>query len=143
MEQPNEELPEFPQEEVEEQELDENAYVEVQEQVKTLMTDYAKGIFDEMKKDQEFVDTHDVAIIESVIGTLNAVISNYNWDRIARDITGKPIILVSKYDILDVDVVDGFKFGLQGVSTEYNEVFKTEEERNQAIIDAGLVVYNG
>ncbi len=122
---------------------EENPYVEVQQQVKTLVTEYVKSVFEEMQKDTDFVENHDVQVIESILGTMNAVVSNFNWDRIARNIDGKPILLVRKFNIPEEEVVDGFKFGLEGVSTEYNEVFKTEEDRESAIEDAGLVIYNG
>lgn len=138
------ELPEFPEEEEQDELIEEEAYAELQEQVKTLTSDHIREIFAEMQKDEEFTSKHDMTLVESILGTMNGLIKGFSWDRFARNIEGNPITLVRKYDIPDEEVEDGFKYGLEGVSIDdYNEVFKTEEDRDEAIKEAGVVVYNG
>ena len=136
-------LPEFPEEETQDELIPEEAYAEVQEQVKTLTSDYIKSVFEEMKKDAEFVKEHDIVLVESILGTMNWIVQNYTWDRFPRTIDGTPITLVRKFELSDEEAQDGYKYVLEGVSIEYNEVFKTAEDREEAIKQAGLVVYNG
>lgn len=149
------ELPELPpldaevqEEEVQEEEpqdelISKEAYAEFETKVKGLLTNYMTEIFEETKNDKEFVAENDMAFIESILGTFNAVINTITWDRLARNIHGTPITLVHKFELPDEEVEDGFKYGIAGVSFEYNELFKTEEERQQVINDSGMVVYNG
>lgn len=132
------------EEETQNELIDEEAYVELQEQVKSLTSEYIKDVFSEMEKDEEFISKNDMALVESILGSMNGRIKEFHWDRFSRNIEGNPIILVRKYDIPDEEVEDGFKYGLEGVSIDdYNEVFKTEKDREEAIKEAGVVIYNG
>jgi hypothetical protein len=118
-------------------------HILVQEQIKQLMVQYGESIFEEMKKDKTFIGTHDMFIVESVMGTLLEGIRKYKWDNYARNLQGKALSLVRYTDLPDEVVKDGFKYVAEGVNFEYNEVFKTPEERQDAIEIAGLVIYNG
>jgi hypothetical protein len=116
-------------------------HILVQEQIKQLMVQYGESIFEEMKKDKKFIGTHDMFIVESVMGTLLEGIRQYKWDKYARNLQGKALSLVRLIDLPDEVVKDGFKYVAEGVNFEYNEVFKTPEERQDAIEIAGLVIY--
>jgi hypothetical protein len=124
-------------------ETEQEKHILVQEQIKQLMVQYGESIFEEMKKDKTFLGTHDMFIVESVMGTLLEGIRQYKWDKYARNLQGKSLSLVRYTDLPDEVVKDGFKYVAEGVNFEYNEVFKTAEERQEAIEIAGLVIYNG
>lgn len=118
-------------------------YVEFQEKLKGLMVDYGESILESVKGDKEFIKEKDLSVIESIIGTLNAGIKAYEWDRYARDINGNPVFLARKFDLTDKDAEGGFKFVLEGINSDYKEVFKSRAERERAIIEGGMVIYNG
>ena len=117
-------------------------YIEMQEQIKKLMVEYGEGIFENIKGDKD-IDEQGVRVAESMLGTLCAGIKEWSWDRIARDIKGGSVFLVKKYDIKDDESEEGFKFILEGINSDYKEAFKSRAERERAIIEGGMVIYNG